>query len=190
MSETQEIKGKIIDAAVQMAAEHGWDAVSFIEIAKAAGVELQQVFDLFDDKSDILVALGRHIDARVAERVGDMPANEACRDRLFDILMERFEILNETRDGIVAILHSFKGDPKQAVISLPHVPKSMAKMLELCEVETSGIRGALRVAGLSGLYMKVLCVWMRDETSDMARVMAMLDKDLGRAESVMNFLSI
>ena len=95
--------------------------------------------------------------------------------------------LNTHRTGVLAILDEFKGDPKQAVIVLPHLGRSMTRMLELSGMETRGIRGALRVAGLSALYVRTLHVWMQDESADMARVMATLDRDLKRAEGLRTF---
>lgn len=190
MAKTQEIKDKIVDVSLKLSAQMGWDTVGFIDIASEAKIDLEDLYAHFDDKEEILSAYGKRIDARVIEAVGEMGVVESCRDRLFDVLMERFDIINEDRAGLLSILKSFEYDPKQAVISLPHLGKSMTKMLELCKMETNGIRGAIRVAGLSALYLKILHVWKTDTSDDMAKVMAELDKDLGRAESVANFLSI
>lgn len=190
MSETQDIKTKIVEAVLALSAEHGWGQFGFIEVAEATGIALADLYVVFDGLDDVLVAYGRQIDAQVVEAAGVMGVHESCRDRLFDVLMERFEVLNTNRAGLLSILKSFEGDPKQAVIALPHLGKSMTAMLELSGFETGGVRGAIRVAGLSGLYIKVLYVWVRDDSADLARVMAALDKDLGRAESVLNFLSL
>lgn len=190
MSETQETKAKIIQATLDLAAEHGWGQFGFIELAAAVDMPLDALYGVFDDLDAVLVAYGRQIDVAVEAAAGAMGAHESCRDRLFDVLMERFEVLNTNRGGLLSILKSFEGDPKQAVIALPHLGRSMTQMLELSGFETGGVRGAVRVAGLSGLYLKVLFVWARDDSADMARVMAALDKDLGRAEAVLNFLSL
>ena len=105
-------------------------------------------------------------------------------------MMERFDVLNEYRAGLVAILKSFRCDPKQAVISFPHLCKSMTWMLESAGVETTGIRGALKVAGLTGIYLDVQRIWMDDESADLSKTMAALDKDLGRAEQVINMFGL
>ena len=59
----------------------------------------------------------------------------------------------------------------------------MCWMLESAGISTYGIKGACRVAGLTGLYVKTLRVWLADDSADLSRVMAALDKDLGRVES-------
>jgi hypothetical protein len=99
------------------------------------------------------------------------------------MLMERFERLNKDRAAVVSILGSFKDDPKQMVISLPHLGRSMTWILEAAGIETLGWRGALRVAGLSVVYLYVLRVWTGDDTPDMPKTMAALDRALARVES-------
>ena len=104
--------------------------------------------------------------------------------------MERFEVLNEYRSGLVSVLDSFKSDPKQFVIGLPHVCKSMSWMLEAAGMDTLGLRGAARLAGLSGIYIKNLRVWAGDVSPDLGKTMAALDKDLSRAESLANSIGL
>ena len=138
----------------------------------------------------MLVALGRRIDRRVLEAVGTVSDATDPRDRLFDILMERFDILSEDRAAYVSILKSFRLDPKQAVISLPHLCQSMSWMLEACHISTSGIKGAARVAGLTGVYLKTLRVWLSDDTPDLSKTMAQLDKTLGQVERAAGMLGL
>lgn len=190
MTETQDIKAKIVSAALDCAAEMPWDSCGFIDIAARVGCDLAVLYGAFEAKDDILVAYGRQVDRDVAANVGAFRVSDECRDRLFDVLMERFEILNADRAALLSILGSFEADPKQAIIGLPHLGKSMTVMLELAGIETAGVRGALRVVGLTGLYLKALHVWKFDGSADMAKVMAVLDQDLRRAEGVVNFLSV
>lgn len=183
-SEKQDVRPKIIESALALAAERGWDIVTLRDIAGHCGISLAEMFSHFEDKDDILVAFGKMMDRRVLEGAGKVDDEASARDRLFDILMDRYDILNEYRVGLVAVLESFKCDPKQAVISMPHLCKSMNWMLEAAGVKTNGIRGAVKVAGLTGVYLKVLSVWAEDESPDLSKTMAALDKALGRAEKI------
>ncbi len=177
---------KIVLCALDLAAKNGWDSVTLADIAEHCKIPLSDLYDSVEDKADILTAFGRMIDKKVMENFS--VDGESARDNLFDILMERFDALNEHREGLSSILESFKCDPKQLVIGMPHVCRSMSWMLEACGISTSGIKGAVRVAGLSGLYLKTLRVWLKDNTADMAKVMAALDRDLERAERWAGFL--
>jgi len=176
----------LVKIALEQAEQLGWAYVRLSDIADAAGISLAELHAHFDDKSDVLVALGRMIDRRVLENVGNAAGEMSARDRLFDVMMERFDVLNDNRDGILAILHSFKFDPKDAVISCPHLCRSMAWMLEAAGEDTNGFRGAAKIIGLTGVYLKVLKIWKSDDSPDMGKVMAELDKRLGQAESLAN----
>lgn len=181
-----DLKEQVVLKALELAEERGWNTITLSDLAEACEISLPQLFDVVEDKMDILVCLGRMIDKRVLVNVAAPDPSVPLRDQLFDVLMERFEVLNDYRGGVVAILKSFCFDPKQAVISCPHLARSMTWMLEASGVETTGIRGAIKVAGATGLYLKVLRVWKDDESPDLGKTMAALDKDLGRAESVIN----
>lgn len=187
----KDTKVKIIEAALNLAAERGWAHVTLADIATRANkLSLAALHEHFEDKADILAGFSRMVDNRVLVGLGEADPAASPRDRLFDILMERFDILNEYRPGLVSVLDSFKSDPKQLVIGLPHVCKSMSWMLEAAGMDTLGLRGAARLAGLSGIYIKNLRVWAGDESADLAKTMAALDKDLGRAEGLANSIGL
>ena len=172
----------IVLKALEQAEQMGWENVTLSDVAVAAGISLAELFDLVEDKTDILALFGRMVDRRVLETTREPDPSVSERDQLFDIMMERYEILNDYRAGLVSILESFRFDPKQALICAPHLCRSMSWMLEAAGLDTRGARGALKVAGLTGVYLKTLRVWRDDESADLAKVMAALDKDLGRAE--------
>lgn len=186
-SDNTDIQKKIVTTALNLAVEQGWEYTTLRDIAECSQLKPSELYDVIDDKSDVLVLLGRLIDRQVLAEL-DVDETSSPRERLFDIMMDRYEVLNDYREGLIAILESFKYDPKQLVISMPHLCRSMSWMLECAGVETSGIKGALKVAGLSGLYLKVLRTWIEDDSDDLAKVMAALDKALERAESAADTL--
>lgn len=180
----------IVSSALSLAAKMDWALITMSDIAEEAGTNLAVLSEMFDDKTDILVAYGRALDKKVLEACGEGDPAASPRDRLFDILMERFDILSADREAILSILKSFAPDPKQAVISLPHLGRSMAWMLEAAGVDTGGMRGAVRVAGLTVVYLNVVRHWMKDESEDLSRTMAALDKNLSRAEQAASTLML
>lgn len=179
---TETIKKKSIRAALDLAVAKGWADVSLRDIADKAGIGLNELREYFDDKTDILAAYGKMIDRRVLEAHKEIEQSLPPRDRLFDILMERFDIINEDKEAVCVILSAFCFDPKQAVISLPHLGRSMTWMLEAAGIETGGYRGAVKVLGLTAIYLKTLRSWKDDESPDMAKTMAALDRNLEMAE--------
>jgi AcrR family transcriptional regulator len=180
------LKERAVNAALDLASRMGWDMITMADIADKAHATLAELADVFDDKTDVLVAYGRQIDKKVLTLCANPDPSMSERDRLFDILMERFDVLNGNRAAVVSILKSFAFDPKQAVISLPHLGRSMAWMLEAAGIDTSGIKGAVRVAGLTIVYLNATRHWMTDDSADLSKTMAALDRSLNRAEQCAN----
>lgn len=178
--QTAPLKDRAIQAALDLSAEKGWDNVTMADIAKRCSAHLQDLRDLFDDRQDIVVAYGRRIDRVVMERFeSDVDSDE--HDRLFDIMMARFDVLNDDRAAVISILRSYCVDPKQAVIGFPHLGRSMIWMMEAAGIDANGPCGAAKALGLVCIYMITLKTWMDDDSADMGRTMAVLDKALRNA---------
>ena len=185
------IKRTVIQSSLDLAADMPWADVTMQDIASHAKLDMAQMISIFDDKMDILAAFGKHVDARVADAMnGQTMVDDAPKDRLFDVLMERFDVLNENRVAIISILNATTMDPKQMVVALPWVCKSMTWMMELAAVPTNGWTGALRVFGLSVVYLKTIRTWIGDESEDMAVTMSELDTNLSRGEKISGYFNI
>ncbi len=182
-----DVRTLIVEKTLHLAQEQGWEYTTLRDIARETALSAAELYDIIDDKNDVLVLLGRMIDRQVAQGVSfQNDETTTPRERLFDLLMDRYEVLNDYRDGLMAILESFKYDPKQAIISMPHLCRSMSWMLELSGIETNGVKGAIKVTGISAIYLKVLKDWKDDDSADLSKTMASLDKALERAEQVAN----
>jgi AcrR family transcriptional regulator len=178
-----DLPAHIIDTALTLAAERGWAEISLNHIARAAKLPLSEVYGLFASKTAILAAFSRRLDAEILATL-DADATEApVRERLFDVLMKRFDALNPHKGAIANILRHSCADPLAAISGLAPLGRSMAWMLEGAGIGTQGPLGLVRIKGLSMIYLSALVVWLRDDSSDMAKTMAHLDKRLRQAES-------
>jgi AcrR family transcriptional regulator len=174
---------RIIDAALTVAARQGWRRTSLADIAREAGLSLLEVYGQFHSKAAILDAFRRHIDEAVVSGVEmDAEAGERPRDRLFDTLMRRFDALRPHKDAVRALAREAIADPVAALCGAPSVLRSMAWMLEAAGVPADGLRGAARAQILAAVYASVLRIWLTDESPDMMRTMAALDRRLRTVE--------
>ena len=180
-----DIPGAILDAALDLAARQSWRDTSLADIAGAAGVSLADVRAHYSSRSAIVAAFMRRVDAAVL--AADQPelAGEPARDRLFDVIMRRFDALAPHREALRSILRAGPGDPAAALSAACALACSMAWMLEAARIGSSGLAGLLRIKGLALIYLSVLRVWLEDESDDMARTMAALDQRLRQAERLM-----
>ena len=114
---------------------------------------------------------------------GDRP-----RDRLFDVLMRRFDALKPHRAGLAAVAKEMGGiGVGDAICGAQRMMRSLAWMLEAAGIGSGGMAGSLRVKGLAVVYAATFSTWLKDDSEDMAKTMAALDKNLDRAERWTNF---
>lgn len=178
---------RVFDAALKLAAERGWSKIALADIAAAAELSLAELYAAYPSKTAILEALSRDVDREVLARV-EVDMKETPRDRLFDVLMKRFDALSGYRDGLAATARDARRDPFMVLCGAGQLLRSMAAMLEAAGISSAGLAGALRAKGLAAIYLATLRDWFRDDTADRAKTMAALDGRLRRAESCAKWL--
>jgi AcrR family transcriptional regulator len=177
---------RLIDAALELAAQQGWRRTGLAEIAAAAGLKLHEAYALHRSKASILRAFTRHIDAEVLAGADAAKTEGGTRERLFDTLMRRFDALKPHRQALRAILHDSVGDPA-AIGGMIRLRRSMGWMLAAAGIATAGCRGRVMTHATLGLYLSVLRVFLGDDSADLGKTMAALDRGLQRAESICRF---
>ena len=178
-------ESKMVDAAINLAALRGWNSLSISRIAREAKIPLPDALVMFPTKWMILRSFQDRIDGTVAAETTHDPENQSARDRLFDILMRRLEILKPWKSGVTAIAHDILRDPTACLYSALSLNRSMAKMMECAEISSGGLQGTIRVHGLTLIYLLVLRRWALDDSEDLSPTMAELDKRLKTTENIL-----
>lgn len=176
-------EARLVAAAMTLAADIGWPAVTVSAAARAADLSVSDALAIAPDKRAVLEAMGRYLDRTVAAD-GPGDSEDGVRDRLFDLLMRRFDALMPMRPGILAVIRALPGDPITVLGQILTIEASMRQTLDLAGLATDGLVGELRVRALAVVYLLCLRTWTRDETADMAATMAMLDRRLHQAEQL------
>ncbi|HSE77170.1 MAG TPA: helix-turn-helix domain-containing protein [Alphaproteobacteria bacterium] len=180
----EDIDRKIIDRTLELAATRGWTRTTLGDVARASGVSLASLYERFPSKTAIVRALLARIDAEVLS--AKISSDEPIRDRLFDLVMRRFDALGPHKAGVRAIVADACRDPALALCVGPRSLRSIAWMGEAAGVGMSGPLGLLRIKLLAAAYCYVLRVWLGDESADGAATMAALDRVLKRLEMLEN----
>jgi len=118
------------------------------------------------------------IDEEVLKRAAKRTEGQEKRDRLFDIIMTRFDVLGPHKAALKSIYASGAADVSLAV---PYL-SSQHWMLEAAGIGTDGPAGTIKVAGLGMAYAWVFRTWLDDDDPGLAKTMAALDRRLRRGE--------
>ena len=173
---------KIIAAFLNLLADKPIEQIGFAEIAEASGVSLAQLRSEFPSTLAILAAHVKSIDRAVlSEDFGDVE-EEPARERLFDVLMRRIEILAPHREAVRSLMRSARRNPPLALALNSLAVRSQQWMLTAAGIGASGPRGMIRAQGLAALFGGVLRTWIHDDDPGLARTMAALDRALARGQ--------
>ncbi len=169
---------RIIDAALACIARQGWRRLSLADIAAEAGLPILRVYRMFQSKPAILRGFFRRVDEAVLAAPLDSEPDERPRDRVFDLLMRRFDALTPYRAALEVLGRELPTDPLAALAAGAGLLRSMRWMLEAAGISGEGLGGALAVKLTAAAYLATLRVWLRDESPDLAPTMAALDRRL------------
>jgi AcrR family transcriptional regulator len=184
MAETGAAPPDLLVLAFEQIAERGWAGFGLAALAERAGVPLVEVHRQLHGRQAILAALNRRIDDAMlsferAELEGLPP-----RDRAFELIMRRLDAMAPFRAGLRRLAREAPLDPAMALLTACRIDRSMGWLQEAAEIRTFGLRASFARRALGAVYLQTLRVWFRDESVDLAKTMAELDKQLRRIEPV------
>ncbi|PCJ72042.1 MAG: TetR family transcriptional regulator [Rhodobiaceae bacterium] len=184
MAARKSIDDKVIDAGLALAAAEGWGGLTLGQIAHTAKVSLADLHDRFSSKGDIVRAYSRRTDVRVLRAVDpEDQEGERPKDRIFDVLMLRFDELQHDKQAVAAIARAMSRDPFSLLASTRPAVQSMQWMLEAASIDVEGMTGAVRARVLGAVWLAAFRVWL-DDGEELAKTMAELDHRLQQSSAL------
>lgn len=181
-------RDRIVAAFLALLADKPFAAIGFDDIAEQSGLSLAQLRSEFASTLAIIAAHIKAVDRAVlAQDLSDM-AEEPARERLFDVLMRRLDVLGAHRDAVRSLLRSARSNPPLALALNGLAIRSQQWMLTAAGIGASGPQGMIRAQGLAVLFASVLRTWVDDDDPGQARTMAALDRALARGQRVVGLL--
>lgn len=172
-----------VDAFCALVAEKGYAGVSLRDVAHESGLAFPELYRRYRDKPALVAAFMVRIDEEVlAGTPRESDPEETARDRLFDVMMRRYDALKPHRPVLRQLRQLASRDPILALSLAPAMRRSAAAMLEAAAIPSDGFAGAVQQNGLIALHMAVFRVFEGDETGDLSKTMAALDSRLKSAE--------
>src|ERR1043166_2131091 len=173
---------KIIAAFMALLAEKRFETIGFGDISARAGVSLPDCREEFGSTLAILSGHVKQLDRAVLGRDDADMAEEPPRERLFDVLMRRIELMAPHKEAVRSLMRSASCNPGLGFALNGLAVRSQAWMLTAANIDAAGTRGAIRAQGLAMLFASVLRTWVNDEDEGNAKTMAALDSALARGQ--------
>ncbi len=168
----------VVEAFMALLAEKRFEDIGFAEIAARAGLSLAELRGKYPSKLAMLAAQMRETDRAVLAGIDADMAEEPPRERLFDVLMRRLDVLGPHKQAIRSLRRSVMTNPGLGFAVNGLAVRSMQWMLTAADISASGPKGMVRAQGLALFFASVLREWARDDDPGQARTLAALDRAL------------
>ena len=175
-----EIITRGVEAALKLAEMRAWDEITLQAIAAVAELEMVD-FHGVADRADLSASVESVLDRAMSE--GSFDESETARTRLFDVIMMRFEAMEDQRDGVLSYFR-WRNRSLPGLTSRVKGRAETAKWaLAFSGLDTQdGIARAATLAGLAWAISVAERAWRQETSSDLTRTMAALDAELVKME--------
>lgn len=168
----------LINTTLTLAGEIGWSSITIKKISEQTDIPFDEVCTRFESKWEILDAFRTRTDSLITNQVDQNWPQQLVRDRLFDVVMKRIEIISPWKAGIISISNHCAPRALTSIRLFLHLRGSMEKMVEHVGASSPGLGRLAQSHGLTIIYLLVLRRWMSDETADLGPTMAELNERL------------
>jgi AcrR family transcriptional regulator len=175
-------RDRIVAAFMALLAEKRFEDIGFAEIARRAEVSLSELRAKHSSKIEMLAAHMREVDRAVLDGIDPGMTDEPPRERLFDVLMRRLDLLAPDRAAVRSLQRSVMLNPGLTFALNGLAVRSMQWMLTAADISASGPKGMMRAQGLALLFASVLRTWVDDDDPGQARTLAALDRAMSSGQ--------
>ena len=169
------------EAALALCAEKSWVDVGLLSLCQEAGQSLSACAEAGITRLSVAEYLDQKLDRAMLEAVADIEAEAPSRDRLFDVIMARFDAMQDQRAAWVSILEADAQEPAASFARAARRLRTAAWALEAIGISTDSLKATARVIGLARRLRKIEALWLKDD-ADLSKTMAGLDQTLRESE--------
>lgn len=179
---------RAVAAALRIAAADGWEAATLDRIAEEAEITLEELQDMFASRMALLDSFIADIDHDMLGRAEESGRGDDARDRLFNVIMARYDALRPYRDAFTAIARGALRDLPTAWTLGWTTRRSLQWILAAAGISSTGIQGEMKVQAVGAVLVATFWTWSRDDSDDMGATMAAVDRALRGCERVMGWV--
>lgn len=169
-------------AALSLAASSPWREVTLTKLADAANRPVSDYYGA--SVGEAVDCVEEAFDRSIGDNLDKLDDGQSVRDRLFDLIMRRFEAMEPHRAAVLAMEHGGDRDPTQLAAAHQRHVRCARWVLALAGLEADGMTGQARAQGLGVIIGQARAAWRGDSAGDFAKTMASLDRNLRRAEEM------
>ncbi|CAG1019368.1 hypothetical protein BURC_04244 [Burkholderiaceae bacterium] len=179
------LRRRILDTALDMGEQGGWDAVQLHEVAHAVGASLADVRQLYEHKDALAEAWFDRADAAMlamAETPGWLELSP--RERLHRAICAWLDALAPHR-RLTATMLRYKFQPEHVhlqAMGVMRISRTVQWIRDVAHLPEVGWRRELGEAALTSIYLCTFARWLTDGSPDFEATRKLLNRLLAMAE--------
>lgn len=186
-----ELRCRIIDTALTLGAERGWDGVHLHDLAARLDISLADIARHFSGKDAIAEAWFERADAALLA-APEAPGWQLLspRERLQRAILAWLHELSPHRQ-LAAEMLRYKLQPEHVHLQVQgalRVSRTVQWIREAALLPATGWRRECEEAALTAIYLSTFACWLRDDSPGASRSRSLLDRLLARAEWLAGWL--
>lgn len=162
------VSDRIIDGALELAAERGWDDLRLHHIARHLELPLGEIGRHFRD----LDAIANAWFARAEAKLRDIATDDLTPlDRLYQAMTRWFDALAPHRQVTGEMLRAklYPSHPHHWAPMIFDLSRLIHWFLDVARIESTGRRRQWAEIGLTLIFLATLRDWLRDESDEQSR---------------------
>ena len=176
------VRRDLARAALSVAAVTPWREINLARLAEEAGRPLADFYGA--SLGEAVDCVEEAFDRAIADSADELDPEQSVRDRLFDLIMRRFEAMEPHRTAVLAMEQGQDRDPVLMAAAHQRHVRCARWVLAVAGLEADGMTGQARSQGLAVVIGQARAAWRGDDAADFAKTMASLDRNLRRAEEM------
>ena len=172
-----------IKLAFKLIEEKGWNDFSLEKLAKEESIKIEDLIFFFKDETKLIESFSEMIDEQVIKEVDLNEFNQnSVKDNIFELIMIRFEKLSPYKKSLDILLKQLKYEPKTLKKLTKKIFNSLDLFLEISNAKNNYVFDFLKLNIMFIIYGYTFKIWLEDDSKDMGKTMAEVDKWLSEAE--------
>lgn len=176
----------ILDGALRLAEEIGWNRLTLHELADSLGLSLRDIQTHYRQKDDLAEAWFDRADRALLD-LADRPdwLDLAPRARLHMAISVWLDALAPHRRLTAEMLrYKLQADHLHLqALGVARISRTVQWIREVTRLPARGLLRELQEVALTGIYLATFTRWLVDDSADSAATRALLDRLLGAAEA-------
>ena len=181
----QKLRKIIEDIFLKLLLKKDFHEIQIIEIRKKTRIPSKKFFTIFKTKEEIMISFFKRIDLALEMRIKKKKFGNNIKDNLFEICMVKLDLLFPYKKNLHNFYISFKTKPDLFLKLYKSFFKSMEGNLKLSKINLDPIKKNLKVLIFSFLYLSIIYEWLKENSSNNEKVMAVLDQRLSLIENIL-----